>query len=346
MSRLTRLAATLEQPLLVTNPVNIRYLADFQSSSSALLVDPSGETTLFTDFRYAESARAIEDVTFVQTRRDLFGALGERLTGQTVGFEASTVTVSTSDRLNDLGVSLVSVVGAVEALRAVKDESELAALRRAAALSDEVFAELAEEPFVGRTERELAWWIERRFRELGAEAVAFEPIVGAGATGARPHSIPGDAPIPTGTAVVVDAGCVVDGYRSDCTRTFLTGEPSDKILEWYRLCQTAQLDGLEAVKPGALASDVDAASRVVIAAAGYAEVYGHGLGHGVGIDIHEAPTLRDDSTDVLVAGNVVTIEPGLYFAGEVGFRIEDLVVVTTDGYERLTLFSKEPIVVG
>lgn len=346
MSRLGRLAAGLEQPLLVTNPVNISYLVGLQSSNAALLVEPAGETTLFTDFRYAESARSVVGVTFVQTPRDLIGHLGELLTGREVGFEATTVTVSTFERLTNRGVSLVTVVGAVEALRAVKDEAELEALRKAAALSDEVYMELTEERVVGRTERELAWWIERRFRELGAEAMAFEPIVGAGATGSRPHSTPGDAPIPTGTAVVVDVGCVVGGYRSDCTRTFFTGEPTGEHLEWYRLCQTAQLDGLEAVKPGALASEVDAASRAAIAAAGLADAYGHGLGHGVGLDIHEAPTLRDDSNDVLVPGNVVTVEPGLYFAGEIGFRIEDLVVVTSDGYERLTLFSKEPIVVA
>ncbi len=346
MSRLSRLAATLEQPLLVTNPVNIRYLVGLKSSNAALLVDPSADTTLFTDFRYAESARTVAEVTFLQTPRDLIGHLGGLLAGREVGFEATTVTVSTFERLNTRGVSLIPVVGAVEALRAVKDEAELVSLRKASALSDEVYTELTEERFVGRTERELAWWIERRFRELGAEALAFEPIVGAGATGSRPHSTPGDEPIPTGTAVVVDVGCVVDGYRSDCTRTFLTGEPSDQILEWYRLCQAAQLDGLEAVKPGARASEVDAASRVAIAAAGLADAYGHGLGHGVGLDIHEAPTLRDDSNDVLVPGNVVTVEPGLYFAGDIGFRIEDLVVVTSDGYERLTLFGKEPIVVG
>ena len=199
---------------------------------------------------------------------------------------------------------------------------------------------------MGRTERELAWWIERHFRELGAEAMAFGPIVAAGANGAQPHAVLRDEPIEAGTAVVVDIGCVVDGYRSDCTRTFLTGEPDEGLLARYLLCQQAQLDGLEAVAPGARGADVDAASRVAITAAGAAEVYGHGLGHGVGMEIHEAPTLRHDSTDVLAAGNVVTIEPGLYFEGDVGFRIEDLVAVTDDGYERFTHFTKDPVVVG
>jgi Xaa-Pro aminopeptidase len=346
MSRLARLGARLEHPLLVTNAVNVSYLTGFSSSNAALLVEPSGETTLFTDFRYATAARAVADVRFEQTQRNLAGELAARLSGKTVGFEPGTVTVATHATLASQGASLVPVTGAVEALRAVKDPDELAAIRRAATLSDEVFAELVGERFVGRTERELAWWIERRFRELGAEAIAFGPIVGAGANSAMPHAVLGDDPIAVGTAVVVDIGCVIDGYRSDCTRTFLTGEPDDGLLARYRLCQQAQLDGLEAVAPGALAADVDAASRVAIAAAGVAEAYGHGLGHGVGMDIHEAPTLRDDSTDVLAVGNVVTIEPGLYFEGDVGFRIEDLVVVTAEGYERLTLFTKEPVVVG
>lgn len=278
MSRLARLAATLEQPLLVTNPVNIRYLAGFSSSNAALLVDPTGETTLFTDFRYAGAARAVAGVTFHQTKRDLVGELGELLAGRTVGFEPGTVTMATHGTLGSHGASLVSVPGAVEALRSIKDDTELSAIRKAATLSDEVYAELAEERFVGRSERQLAWWVERRFRELGAEAVAFSPIVAAGANGALPHATPTDEPIAAGTAIVVDVGCVVDGYRSDCTRTFLTGEPTEGLLARYQLCLQAQLDGLEAVLPGARACDVDAASRVAIAEAGVADAYGHGLG--------------------------------------------------------------------
>ena len=220
-------------------------------------------------------------------------------------------------------------------------------MRRASALSDEVFAALAHERFSGRTERDLAWWIERRFREGGAEGVSFEAFVGAGATAASPHGVPGDAPIATGVLVVVDAGCVVDGYCSDCTRTFAVGDVSDRLAELHALCLEAQLAGLAAVAPGVHGRDADAASRTLIEAQGLGAAYGHGMGHGVGLQIHEAPTLRPESTDVLEAGNVVSVEPGIYLPDEgAGVRIEDLVLVTDDGCERLTRFTKELVPVS
>jgi Xaa-Pro aminopeptidase len=205
---------------------------------------------------------------------------------------------------------------------------------------------LSRERFSGRTERELAWWIERSFREAGAEGVCFEPVVGAGATAASPHAVPGDAPIEAGVLVVVDAGCMLDGYCSDCTRTFAVGEVSSRLHELYALCLEAQLAGLEAVAPGAGGREADAASRTLIEAQGLGGAYGHGMGHGVGLQIHEAPTLRPESTDVLEAGNVVSVEPGIYIPDEgVGVRIEDLVLVTEGGRERLTQFTKELVTV-
>ena len=218
-------------------------------------------------------------------------------------------------------------------------------MRRAGALSDEVFAALAEERFSGRTERELAWWVERAFRDAGAGGLSFPVVVAAGETGTTPHAIPGDEPISAGVLVIVDAGCTVDGYCSDCTRTFAVGEISDRLQELYALCLEAQLAGLAAVGPGVSGRDADAASRVAIAEAGLGEAYGHGLGHGVGIQIHEAPVLRPESTDVLEPGNVVSVEPGIYLPGVGGVRIEDLVTVSADGAERLTQFTKELITV-
>jgi Xaa-Pro aminopeptidase len=346
MSRIERLAATLADPLLVTGPVNVRYLAGFASSNAALLVDAAGEATLYTDFRYAEAARHVEGVTFEETPRALLAALGERLSGRRIAVEAAHLTLQGAETLRTGGVELVSTSGAVEALRAVKEPGELELLRRAAAISDRVYAELANERFVGRTETELAWWLEQAWHEAGADSAAFPAIVAFGENGARPHANPRDLPIPADTLVVVDAGCSVGGYASDCTRTFFTGEPAGRLREVYDLCLRAQLDGLGAVRPGATGREVDAASRVAIADAGMGELYGHGLGHGIGLDVHELPNLRFESEAVLEPGNVVTVEPGLYLAGEFGVRIEDTVVVTEDGCERLTTVTKEPVQVG
>jgi Xaa-Pro aminopeptidase len=343
VTRLERLAGQLERPLLVTKPVNVLYLTGLRSSNAAVLLEPSGEATLYTDFRYAGGASRVAGVTFVETSRYLIRALAGMLTGREVGFEAEHASFSSYETLRAGGVELVPETGLVERLRAVKDEAEIAAVRRAAALSDQVFDELSRERFVGRTEAELVWWIERRFRELGASGSSFDTMVAFGEMGARPHGSPrDDVPIPGGTTVVVDAGCVVDGYCSDCTRTFLTGD-DDRLTETYALCLRAQLDGLAAIAPGASGRDVDAASRVAIEAAGLGEAYGHGLGHGVGLEIHEGPVLRPESEDTLEPGNVVTVEPGIYLPGEFGVRIEDLVLVTDDGRERLTTVTKEPV---
>ena len=262
-----------------------------------------------------------------------------------MGFEEQHLPYEGYRALVDAGVDAVPTSGLVESLRAVKDEDELEIMRRAGALSDEVFGALAKERFSGRTERELAWWIERSFREAGAEGVSFPAVVAAGESGSSPHAVPGDRVVGEGMLVTVDAGCVVDGYCSDCTRTFAVGTLPDRLAELYALCLQAQLAGLAAVGPGVHGRDADAASREAIEAAGLGWAYGHGLGHGVGIQIHEAPTLRPESTDVLEPGNVVSVEPGIYVPGEGGVRIEDLVVVTADGCERLTGFTKELLTV-
>ena len=251
MTRIERLAAGLEEPLLVTSLVNVRYLTGFVSSNAAVLVDPAGEGTLYTDFRYAEAASDVDGVTFEEMPRALLAALAERLAGRRIGVEAPHLSLANADVLRNGGVEVVATAGAVEALRAVKDDGELELMRRAAAISDRVFEELAREPFVGRTETELAWWIEQAWHEAGADGASFSAVVAAGENGARPHAKPRDVPIPEGTLVVVDAGCSVDGYASDCTRTFFTGEPAGRAREVYDLCLTAQLDGLAAVAPGA-----------------------------------------------------------------------------------------------
>ena len=346
MSRVARLAAGLAEPLLVTDGVNVRYLLGFESSNCAVLVEPDGATTLFTDFRYLEAARALEGVELVQTERDVAGALSGLLAGRRIGFEAQRISYTQWQAIGAGGVDLVPTRRLVESLRSVKDDGEIDAIRRAAAVSDAVYEALADERFTGRTEKELAWWIERTFRDLGADGLAFGSIVAAGPNGASPHAHPSDRVIEEGVLVTVDMGCVVDGYCSDCTRTFATGEISEQLIEIYGLVAQAQLDGLAAVRAGATGTGADEASRTAISEAGLGEYYGHGLGHGLGIEVHEAPVLRPESTDVLSERNVVTVEPGLYLPGVGGCRIEDLVVVTASGCEILTAYTKDMVVVA
>lgn len=342
--RVERLRESLEEPLLVSAPANVVYLTGFSSSNAAVLVEPD-RVRLFSDFRYAEAARALEGAEFVETKRDLYTDLAERLDGR-IGFEAEAVTYRQYASLHAGGLELEPRYGLVESLRALKDEAELSKIRRAAAITSEALERFAEERFTGRTERELAWRLEQLFHELGAHGSAFETIVAGGPNGARPHSRPTDRCIEEGETVVIDAGAQVDGYPSDCTRTFATGALPDRLREAYDACLSAQVAGLEAVRPGVGGVAADAAARSVIEAAGFGEHFGHGLGHGLGLDVHEAPRLSRESRDTLAAGNVVTVEPGIYLEGLGGIRIEDLVVVRDGEPEILTTFTKELVTVS
>ena len=344
MNRVERLQASLEEPLLVSNLVNLRYLVGFESSNAALLVEPE-RAQLFSDFRYAELGRSVEGVEFIETKRSLFDALAELIEGR-IGFEADHVTYARWETLGKGGLELVPRRGLVEELRAVKDEAELEAVRNAAALTSEAYARFAEERFVGRTERDLAWRLEELFHELGAEAPAFESIVAAGPNGARPHSRPSDREIGAGETVVIDAGAKLDGYCADCTRTFATGPLPERLSEAYAVCLEAQLAGLQAVRAGATGVEADGAARSVIDDAGFGEAFGHGLGLGVGLDVHEAPRLSRESSDTLVADQVVTVEPGIYLEGLGGIRIEDLVIVTDGEPEILTTTTKDLVEVS
>jgi len=342
--RLARLQERLEQPLLVTNPVNVVYLAGFQSSNAALLVEHD-RVRLFTDFRYIQAARAVEGAEIVQTKRNIVGELAETLTGP-VGFEANTLTYASYELLKRGTAEPVATYGVVEQLRAVKDERELESLRRACAITDRVFERLTEVPFVGRTERDVAWDLAQLFHEEGGTGLAFESIVGSGPTGSRPHARAGDRTIGAGELVVIDTGTTIDGYASDYTRTFATGPIDGEAKEVYATVLEAQQAALDGIRAGLSGVEADALARSVIDASPFAGAMGHGLGHGLGLDVHEEPRLSTESSDVLAPGNVVTVEPGIYLEGRFGVRIEDDVVVTEDGIENLTGFRKDLLEVG
>jgi Xaa-Pro aminopeptidase len=341
--RIDRLRESLEEPLLVTNPTNIFYLFGFKSSNAALLVERD-RARLFTDFRYSEAARAVEGVEFEETKRALLKDLADRLSGQ-IGFEADYVSYAGYETLRSGSIEPVPRRGLVERLRAVKDEDELAAVEHACQITDRVFERLIGERFVGRTERDVAWTIEQLFHEEGADAVAFETIVASGPNSARPHGRATERQIGRGETVIVDTGCVVRGYSSDYTRTFATGFLDPQIREAYAVVLAAQQAGLDAIRGGARGFDVDAASRRVVDETSFAGMFGHGLGHGLGLQVHEAPRLSTESTDVLAPGNVVTVEPGVYLEGRAGIRIEDDVAVRGDGVRNYTGFRKDLITV-
>jgi Xaa-Pro aminopeptidase len=334
--------------LLVTNLVNVRYLSGFTGTNGLCLVTPD-QRLFVTDFRYVERAASeVPDFERLRGKQDLLGDAAERLSGR-VGFEDQHVSVRTYKRLEELapdGVELVPAGGVVEELRAVKEPGELEKMREAATLADQMYEYIQSRGLVGRTEREVALDVEREMRERGAEDPSFPSIIASGPHGALPHADPRDVEIAANTLVIVDMGCRVDGYCSDCTRTFATGDISDELRAVYELVLAAQEESAAAVRAGAECRAVDQVARDRIGGAGHGEHFGHGLGHGVGLEVHEAPRLAQTADGELATGNAVTVEPGVYIPGEFGVRIEDLVVVTDDGSETLSHFPKNLITLG
>ena len=331
--------------LLVTDLVNLRYLTGFTGTNGMCLVGP-GVRRFITDFRYVEQAgRQVEGFDLEHGPQDFLEALREGWPPGSVrlGFEDQHLSVRQHERLRKLlpdTVELVPAGGLVEAERMIKEPGELEAIRAAAKLADEALSEILGEGIVGRTEREVAFALELAMRRRGAEP-SFPTIVASAEHGALPHAVARDVEIPRDTLVTIDWGAQLDGYCSDCTRTFATGELSDEQIAIYRLVERAQSASLEAVAAGRAGKEVDAVARDVIDGAGHAEHFGHGLGHGVGLEVHEAPRLARTSKDELGAFNVVTVEPGVYVSGLGGVRIEDLVIVREDGFEVLSAHPKD-----
>jgi Xaa-Pro aminopeptidase len=346
MSRLHALAEQLDTPLLVTNLTNVFYLTGFDSSNAALLVEPGGGATLYTDFRYAEEARSVPDVDVQMTKRAIMADIGGRLNGR-VQFEADVLPYLEWKRLSAGGAAeLVPTHGLVDGIRAIKDEDEVAKIAKAARIADRGFEALTAETFVGRSEREIAWRLRELLHAHGADELSFESIVASGENGALPHAHPTDRIVERGTLVTVDWGVRIDGYCSDCTRTVSTGGLPDKLREAYEVCLEAQKRACSNIKAGMTGVEADALARDPITDSGFGENFGHGLGHGVGLAVHEAPRLSTESTDTLAAGHIVTIEPGIYLQSLGGVRIEDLGVVREDGLQLLTSFPKELIEVS
>jgi Xaa-Pro aminopeptidase len=328
--------------LLVTNLVNVRYLTGFTGTNGACICGP-GDRAFLTDFRYIERAASeIGGWELVAVSVAWTTGLAERLSGR-CGFEDQHVSVRELRELTENapeGAELVPAGGLPEQLRRVKDPNERNAIAEAAKLADGVYEWTIEQGLAGKTEIEVARSAVARIRELGAEP-SFPPIVAAGSNGAMPHAEAGEREIKTGDMVVFDMGAQLDGYCSDCTRTFAVGKPSGTAQEVYELVLEAQTKALDAVAAGKTGKEVDAVAREVIANAGHGDHFGHGLGHGVGLEVHEAPRLSQRSEDTLETGEVVTVEPGIYVPAQLGVRIEDLVAVTSKGHENLSSLPKE-----
>jgi Xaa-Pro aminopeptidase len=373
--RLERLASGLRaqdlDALLVTGEINVRYVTNFTGTSGMALIAADhaeqGERAraqahgglaghrFITDFRYGTQARAevpdalAREVVLDNLLAAAADALGDE--GGRLGFLEKSLTVADHTRLGELlgvGWELVPCAAMLEALRAVKDRGEIERIRAATELADEAMRAVLEHGLVGRSEREIALELELEMRRRGAAGPSFPLIVAAGARAALPHAQPRDREIAPDELVTIDWGALHEGYCSDCTRTYASGEGvSSRAKEVYELVRVAQQQAVEAVRAGAGSRELDAIARSQIEQAGHGEHFGHGLGHGVGMEVHEGPRLSRSAPDQpLIAGNVVTVEPGVYLPGELGVRIEDLLVVGERGHEVLTSLPRELTVIS
>jgi Xaa-Pro aminopeptidase len=342
-SRLVELGA---DGFLLTRLPNVRYLTGFTGSNGQVLLTPHGAAFL-TDGRYTEQARHevldLEPVTYLDGFLEPMVEAARRLEVVRLGFESEGVTFRTYEELRSVakGIELVPVTGEVERQRWVKDPEELEALERAQGATDEAFDAVAGRLRDGVSEREVAFELEAEMRRAGAEGLAFDTIVAFGEDAAEPHHEPTGRTLSRGDVVKMDFGGLVEGYHADMTRTVAFGEPIAQLRDVHDLVRSAQQAGIDAVRMGATGAEVDAAARDVIESAGLGEHFTHGLGHGVGLEIHEGPRLRRGSEDVLPAGAVVTVEPGVYLPGVGGVRIEDMVLVMEDGRRALPRARKD-----
>lgn len=335
---------------LVSNAFNRRYLSGFtgeddppsDNASSGMLLVTADRVVLVTDSRYdIQAGREMSGVEIMLRKGRMKDALIEYIAGlgtRRLGFEANHLVYALHEDLTAglPGVTLVPTRKVVAEQRRVKDDAELVLMRRAAAISDEAITRVAPQLRAGMTEIEVARLIESTMIALGAEAPAFPSIVAAGPNGAMAHAVPSDRPIQEGEPIVIDMGARYHGYHSDMTRTLFLGTPDERFRTIYNLVLEAKNAAQAIIRAGLPGKDADAAARDVITAAGYGDAFGHGLGHGVGLEVHEGPSLSKISEDTLQAGEVTSVEPGIYLADWGGVRLEDLVLVRDDGLEVLT----------
>lgn len=335
--------------LLVTNLTNVRYLCGFSGSNGQVLLHPEGAVFL-TDPRYgARAADIVVGCEIVVYRSRLTAVLPQRLAAveaKRVGIEGLSVTVAQRDdfagKLEDF--ELVATTGVIEKLRRAKDATEIELISSAVAIGDAAFEWVLQRLRPGVTEREIALDLEVWMRSNGAEHISFDPIVGSGPLSAHIHHTPSERALAPGDFVLMDFGCRVDGYCSDLTRTVVLGSAGAEQRELYETVLAAQKAAIDAVRAGVGGADADRAARAIIDDAGHSKAFGHGLGHGVGLDVHEAPRLHWESQDELAVADVVTVEPGIYLDGVGGVRIEDCVEVHADGARVLTAAPKDDLV--
>ena len=336
--------------VLITSDINRRYFTGMKSSAGVVIAFPE-KAYLLIDFRYIEKARATVTSAEVIEAKKLYPQLMELLNrhgAKTIAIESETMTVKELNAyehfFKDITfVSDDSLSNAIAALRMVKDEEEIECIKKAQRIAEKALEELMSFIRVGVTEREIALELNRLMFAYGAEDLSFDTIVLSGANTSMPHGVPSDKKVENGDFVLMDFGAVYNGYHSDMTRTVCVGEPTEEMKRVYDIVLEAQLAGIEAAKAGILGCELDKVSRDIIEHSGYGSCFGHSLGHGVGLEIHEKPNASPNYKLPLGAGAVVTVEPGIYIAGKFGVRIEDFVILTENGCENLTKSAKNLI---
>lgn len=337
--------------VLVSGVYNRRYLSGFTGSNAYLYIS-ADKQKLLTDFRYITQATAqCPDFDVVEYRGSgLCETLSRFLKEDGVkvcGFEGRQMVFAEYQMISKglPDVEWKTIGNAIEEIRMIKSPEELVLLRKASKIGDDAFTHMLNFIKPGMTEKEIALELEFTMRKLGADGLSFESIIASGTNGALPHARPTDKKIQTGELLTMDFGCIYQGYCSDMTRTIAIGEVNDKLKEIYEIVYRAHMEALAALKPGRVCSEMDSIARDIIAEAGYGEYFGHSLGHSVGLEVHELPTLSQKDQSVLREGMMATIEPGIYIEGVGGVRIEDLAVVTADGAESLVTSEKKLIVI-